>query len=220
MGTIYRNGTAFIGSGGAGGVELTQAEYDALPETEKMNGSIYFISDGETSYPSASTMRYDNSTSGLTATSVQTAVDEVNEKVDDNALDIAELNTGLIQIGKIYRFDVTSGAVAVNGRLPFVKSYAVDNSIYVSGGNAIKFTRSGTVRIDLNVSGQTNNRLWLLIHGNNNHNFITYGTYVTCTSSIVVQVSPSYEFYIVAKEACTINGGGTDPSEIFFTWMN
>lgn len=95
MGTIYRNGTAFIGSGGAGGVELTQAEYDALPETEKMNGSIYFISDGEASYPSASTMRYDNSTSGLTATSVQAAVDEVNEKVDDNAGDIAELNNGL-----------------------------------------------------------------------------------------------------------------------------
>lgn len=92
MGTIYRNGTAFIGSGGAGGVELTQAEYDALPETEKMNGSIYFISDGEASYPSASTMRYDNSTSGLTATSVQAAVDEVNEKVNDNAGDIAELN--------------------------------------------------------------------------------------------------------------------------------
>lgn len=90
----------------------------------------------------------------------------------------------------------------------------------MSGGKAIKFTRSGTVRIDLNVSGQTSNRLWLLIHGNNNHNFITYGTYVTCTSSIVVQVSPSYEFYIVAKEACTINGGGTDPSEIFFTWMS
>lgn len=95
MGTIYRNGTAFIGSGGAGGVELTQAEYDALPTTEKMNGSIYFISDGETSYPSASTMRYDNSTSGLTATSVQAAVDEVNEKVNDNAGDIATLNNDL-----------------------------------------------------------------------------------------------------------------------------
>jgi len=98
MGTIYRNGTAFIGSGGAGGVELTQAEYDALPTTEKMNGSIYFISDGEASYPSASTMRYDNSTSGLTATSVQAAVDEVNEKVNDNAWDIAELNNGLTNL--------------------------------------------------------------------------------------------------------------------------
>lgn len=98
MGTIYRNGTAFIGSGGAGGVELTQAEYDALPTTEKMNGSIYFISDGEASYPSASTMRYDNSTSGLTATSVQDAVDEVNEKVNDNAWDIVTLNNGLTSL--------------------------------------------------------------------------------------------------------------------------
>ena len=30
---------------GAGHIELTQAEYDALPEEEKMNGAIYFITD-------------------------------------------------------------------------------------------------------------------------------------------------------------------------------
>ena len=28
-------------------VELTQAEYDALPESEKLNGTEYFITDGQ-----------------------------------------------------------------------------------------------------------------------------------------------------------------------------
>lgn len=32
---------------GAGHIELTQAEYDALSEDEKMNGSVYFITDAE-----------------------------------------------------------------------------------------------------------------------------------------------------------------------------
>lgn len=132
--------------------------------------------------------------------------------------ELTSLNNGLTQLGKIYRFNVSSGAVAANAKMPFVKSYSLDDTIYADG-TSIKFTRPGIVRIDLNVNAQTSNRLWLTIHGNVNHQFITYGTYVTCNSSIVVQVDTSYEFYITAKEACTINGGGTDPSTIFFTWM-
>ena len=78
MGTLYRNGIPYVGSGGAGGVEVTQAEYDALPTSEKMNGSIYFITDGSVSYPTASQMRYDNTESGIPSTSVQGAIDELN----------------------------------------------------------------------------------------------------------------------------------------------
>jgi len=137
MGTIYRNGTAFIGSGGAGGVELTQAEYDALPETEKMNGSIYFISDGEASYPSASTMRYDNSTSGLTATSVQAAVDEVNEKVNDNALDIASLNKGLPYLQEITGTTTSAGLITL--AVPFNKVVSVN--VASVGNNWYALTR-------------------------------------------------------------------------------
>ena len=50
MGTIYRNGVPFIGTGGGGGtstdVELTQAEYDALPDTKLTDNITYFITDG------------------------------------------------------------------------------------------------------------------------------------------------------------------------------
>lgn len=38
-----------IEQGGAKAVELTQAEYDALSDEEKMNGTIYFITDGQSS---------------------------------------------------------------------------------------------------------------------------------------------------------------------------
>lgn len=149
----------------------------------------------------------------------ETFVEGTNISATSIGGELKALNNGLTQLGKIYRFNVSSGAVAINARMPFVKSYSLDDSIYADG-TSIKFTRSGIVRIDLNVNAQTGNRLWLTIHGNVNHQFITYGTYVTCNSSIVVQVDTSYEFYITAKEACTVNGGGTDPSTIFFTWMS
>jgi len=43
-------------------------------------------------------VNYDNSSSGLSATNVQAAVDEVNGKVDDNAEDIIALNNGLSNV--------------------------------------------------------------------------------------------------------------------------
>ena len=88
MGTIYRNGVPFVGSGGAGGVEMTMAEYELLPESEKMNGAIYFITDGDVSYPSASQMRYDNTESQIPSTTVQGAIDE-------NRIEINALQSGL-----------------------------------------------------------------------------------------------------------------------------
>lgn len=106
MGTLYRNGIPYVGSGGAGGVEVTQAEYDALPTSEKMNGSIYFITDGSVSYPTASQMRYDNTESGIPSTSVQGAIDELKIEIGDTDISsigdgtlsgaVSELNNGLM----------------------------------------------------------------------------------------------------------------------------
>lgn len=93
MGTIYRNGVPFVGSGGAGGVEMTEAEYELLPESEKMNGAIYFITDGDVSYPSASQMRYDNTESQIPSTTVQGAIDELK-------IDVDEINNGLTDLSE------------------------------------------------------------------------------------------------------------------------
>ena len=120
MGTIYRNGVPFIGGGGGGtvdtvngispdsdknvqvDVELTQSEYDALPASKLTDDVNYFITDGSPTVPNvfdAKGVMYDNTSSGLTASDVQDAVDE-------NAGAIKTLNRDLFDlvypVGSIY----------------------------------------------------------------------------------------------------------------------
>lgn len=57
-------------------LEMTKAEYDALPEAKKMDGTVYMITD-DTGGWEAENASYDNTESGLTATNVQDALDEV-----------------------------------------------------------------------------------------------------------------------------------------------
>ena len=59
---------------------LTQAQYDALSEAEKNNGMTYYISDGEGGGGGSTTaaqVSYSNTQSGLSATNVQGAIDEL-----------------------------------------------------------------------------------------------------------------------------------------------
>lgn len=57
-------------------VAVTWAEYQALPDDKYTNGKIYFITDRGAEVD-ASTVPYDHTTSGLTATNVQDAIDEI-----------------------------------------------------------------------------------------------------------------------------------------------
>lgn len=58
-------------------VELTQAQYNALSTTQKNNGTTYFVTDaGDIS--TANNVEYNNGNSGLSATNVQGAIDELN----------------------------------------------------------------------------------------------------------------------------------------------
>ena len=67
-----------IKTGGGSNIrQLTQAEYNALSEEEKMNGTEYRITDANLE-GAASNIVYDNATSGLAARNLQTAVDELN----------------------------------------------------------------------------------------------------------------------------------------------
>lgn len=66
-------------------LEMTKAEYDALPEAKKMDGTVYMITD-DTGGWEAERSVYDNTESGLTATNVQDALDEI-------AGDVSELNS-------------------------------------------------------------------------------------------------------------------------------
>lgn len=66
-------------------VELTQAEYDALPASKLTDGVSYYIKDGESAPSanrfSASGISYDNTDSGLSATNVQDAVDSLDSEI-------------------------------------------------------------------------------------------------------------------------------------------
>ena len=57
-------------------LEMTKAQYDALPEAKKMDGTVYMITD-DTGGWEAENASYDNTESGLTATNVQDALDEI-----------------------------------------------------------------------------------------------------------------------------------------------
>ena len=88
------------GSGGSGGghKELTQAEYNELSDEEKNSEIVYLISDAY-DIGEAEQISYDNSTSGLSATNVQGAVDELNTTIntrlitDDNWNNVNEFIT-------------------------------------------------------------------------------------------------------------------------------
>ena len=58
---------------------LTQAEYDALPDTKYTDNIEYFITDAEPL--DASTIAYDNTASKMTATNVQAGIDELNGNI-------------------------------------------------------------------------------------------------------------------------------------------
>ena len=61
---------------GASNIEyLTQVEYDALPASKETNGVEYRITDANTNATVARNIAYDNSESGIEATSVQGAID-------------------------------------------------------------------------------------------------------------------------------------------------
>ena len=76
-----------VGAGNGGSVVyLTQAEYDALPDSKLSNNIEYRITDGNMGVATASNLSYDNSFSGLEAVTVQQAVDEVNNSLQWKSL--------------------------------------------------------------------------------------------------------------------------------------
>ena len=67
-------------------IELTQAQYDALVQTGQVDpDKVYFITDANPSCFSAENIDYDNTGSGLSATNIQDAIDEVKDDIPVNS---------------------------------------------------------------------------------------------------------------------------------------
>ena len=75
-------------------LEMTKAEYDALPEAKKMDGTVYMITD-DTGGWEAENASYDNTSSGLTATNVQSALDEIVSDVSEISSNINSIKSQL-----------------------------------------------------------------------------------------------------------------------------
>lgn len=73
-------------------LDCTEAQYEALTQEEKMDGKIRVVGDSQ-GRNSAAVTAYDNTDSGLSATNVQSAIDELDEDIDT----INAHLTGLIQ---------------------------------------------------------------------------------------------------------------------------
>lgn len=58
--------------------DLTEAAYEALPSTKESDNVDYYLTDADSTIATAEDIPYDNTTSGMTATNVQGAVDELN----------------------------------------------------------------------------------------------------------------------------------------------
>lgn len=105
MPILVKNGRVYTSTNSGSGtnaVEMTQAQYDALQSPDP--DIIYFITDGTAGYPSADDIEYDNTTSGLTATNTQAAIDEITKIVTgtltaNSGVSISEAN--IFKVGKI-----------------------------------------------------------------------------------------------------------------------
>lgn len=81
---VYVNGTSVVDANAIAQIksykEVTQAEYDALPDSKYTDGVMYCIKDSEFS---AENVPYDNTDSGLEADNVQDAIDEEVDALGD-----------------------------------------------------------------------------------------------------------------------------------------
>ena len=108
---------------------LTQAEYDALPDTKYTDGIEYFITDAEPL--DASTIAYDNTASKMTATNVQAGIDELNSNLNNR---LEEVKTYIDNTTSTTSFKVLrkNGVVYV-----FFENVVISNA---SAGNIITFS--------------------------------------------------------------------------------
>lgn len=137
MGLIIKNGVRYFGDNS---VELTQAQYDALSQAEKLNGTTYYITDGQ-NITTASAVTYDNTASGLTATDVQSAIDEVNGK---GIGDIDDVNLSSPVDGDVLAYDGTNW---VNFDLGALESVSTSSANPVTCANS---TYTECVNLTLN----------------------------------------------------------------------
>lgn len=113
MGLIIKNGIEYGGSGGGSSeaTVLTQAEYDILPETKLEDNVQYYIKDAQPIQNRAMFVDYLPTESGLEATTIQDAIDELAAQIE-NLKQVSAVNHRNIYRGKNLGTSVTSAQKA------------------------------------------------------------------------------------------------------------
>ena len=159
------------GGGGSGGVSnieyLTQAAYDALPDTKLSNDVEYRITDSGTESVKASNVRYDNTHSMLEAVNVQGAVDELHNSLgglrfgydgdsntygyygaDGSLIPFRGGQSTLLAFANILN---TASKTAMNATVAYY-----DDTVFDLENNVITFKKDVTAKVFMAVSGHNN----------------------------------------------------------------
>lgn len=143
-------------------VELTQDEYDALPASKLTDDVNYWIKDGKNNPLNntvmASGVAYDNTDSGLTATNVQGAVDELNNGLMNvEILSYDERKIGTWVNGKpLYRKGVLINSLPNATGSDYPHGISNVDTIYTDFGNSVLIFPSGNCT-SFNYIGGNNN---------------------------------------------------------------
>ena len=124
MTMIIRNNKVYAGSGGGSGnaniVKVTQAEYDALPESKNNDGVLYAITNGESQSAGEDASAINYTEEDGSKTTVQDKLSELNSNIDKQNKNLQNTNTNISKI-KTY--------VGSDGKLHFVDSEGADTII-------------------------------------------------------------------------------------------
>lgn len=155
-----------LAEGSQGLIELTQAEYDALPESKLTDNVSYYITDGGIN-GSASTIKYSNVDSGLEATTVQGAIDEIQNELGTANSNLVKIQ-GTIDVNDVYgEILSTNCAYYQNG------VYHIDVAINITTNVPAS---QQLITIDRSTIGDVfNRRLDALLEGTSENYFIVCG---------------------------------------------
>ena len=102
MTMIIRNNKVYAGSGGGSGnaniVKVTQAEYDALPESKNNDGVLYAITDGESQSAGEDADMVIYTEEDGSKTTVQDKLSELNSNIDKQNKNLQNTNTNISKI--------------------------------------------------------------------------------------------------------------------------
>ena len=99
-------------------ISMTQAEYDALSDEERTDSNMRAILDANPDVVDAKNVNFDNTDTNLTATNTQSAITELNGKLNKFVTEKVELGSDVI-LNKSSNFTITFN-VTKTGYIPIV----------------------------------------------------------------------------------------------------